>query len=130
MLQKDLLTIKDADLQATSFGKSRGDEPKQQALLDERLDGSMLPCYKTGFNDLWIQWTYTIDLDREIFSVDNGGHFKLNRIPRDVWIEALAIDSDNKSLILASPCAIRFTRQLDPPVRRARSQRKEPLCSI
>lgn len=27
-------------------------------------------------NDLFIEWTYVIDLDRIILTVDNGAHFK------------------------------------------------------
>lgn len=98
VLQKELLTIKNADLQATYFGQNC--EYRQQALLDERLDGSILPCYRTGLNDLLIEWTYTIDLDREIFSIDNGCHFKLNKIPKYTWAEALALDNDERRLIL------------------------------
>ena len=95
-----MLCIKNADLQAASFGQRRDDELRQQALLDERLDDSMLPCYRTALNDLYIEWTYTIDLDREVFSIDNGAHFKLNKIPRDDWIEALALDDNNGRLVL------------------------------
>ena len=99
MLWKEVLSIKDADLQATSRGQRRYDEPRQRALLDERLDDSMVPCYRPGFNDLYIEWTYTIDLDREVFSIDNGGHFKLNKIP-GAWIEALGLDHNSGRLIL------------------------------
>lgn len=101
VLQKELLTIKNTDLQATYFGQNRNyHESRQEALLDERLDGSMLPCYRTSLNDFNIEWTYTIDLDREIFSIDSGCHFKLNKIPKDTWAEALALDHDYRRLIL------------------------------
>lgn len=101
VLQKEVLTIKDADVQATYFGQNRDyHESRQKALLDERLDESMPPCYRTGLNDLYIEWTYTIDLDREIFSIDNGCHFKLNKIPKETWAEALAFDNDGRRLIL------------------------------
>src|SRR5579862_9327851 len=40
-----------------------------------------------------IDWTYVIDLDREIFSVNRGVHYKLYSIPREgVWEEALGVD--------------------------------------
>ncbi|SLM38110.1 F-box domain [Lasallia pustulata] len=102
VLRKEVLSIKDADLQAKSRGPRRYDEPRQQALLDERLDASMVPCYRTGFNDLYIEWTYTIDLDREVFSINNGVHFKLNKIPEDDWDKAVGFDSDSGRFILPS----------------------------
>lgn len=39
--------------------------------------------------DLFIEWTYTVDLDRELFSVNMKTHFKLNNIPRDKWIDGV-----------------------------------------
>ena len=38
-----------------------------------------------------LDWVYTFDLEKEIFTVNNGAHFELDKIPRnDTWIEALA----------------------------------------
>ena len=99
MLEKEVLSIKNADLQATSKSQRHDDEPRQQALLDERLDESMLPCYRPGFNDLFIEWMYTVDLDREIFSIDSVCHFKLNKIPKDDWIGVIAYDDDGGKFI-------------------------------
>ena len=48
-----------------------------------------LPSYMPVFNDRDIQWVYVIYLNREIFSVDHGTHFKLGNIPRHGWIDAL-----------------------------------------
>ena len=42
-------------------------------------------------NSLFIEWTYTIDLDREAFTVDSLAHFRLSNIPED-WIEYLGHD--------------------------------------
>lgn len=47
------------------------------------------PSWMVPLNDVWIEWVYIIDLDREIFSVNNGAHFKLGQIPHINWIEAL-----------------------------------------
>ena len=70
-----------------------------QTAFDERLDGP--PSYEPGFNDLWIEWTYTIDLDQEVFSVDNGAHFHLNRIPKnDGWVKALFCDDRGNRFLL------------------------------
>ncbi|KAL8825489.1 MAG: hypothetical protein Q9191_004387 [Dirinaria sp. TL-2023a] len=48
------------------------------------------PSWMVPLNDIWIEWVYILDLDREIFSVNNGAHFKLDRIPHVDWIAALA----------------------------------------
>ena len=59
-------------------------------LLDHMRD-EYHPIFFAPLNDLWIEWVYTFDLEKEIFTVDNGAHFKLDKIPRnDTWIEALA----------------------------------------
>lgn len=40
-----------------------------------------------------LEWTYTIDLDREVLSVDTSAHFKLSKIPRtNAWVKYLALD--------------------------------------
>ena len=48
-----------------------------------------LPSYMPVFNNRNVEWVFVIDLDREIFSVDNGAHFQLEIIPRCGWIDAL-----------------------------------------
>ena len=48
------------------------------------------PKFTVPLNDIYIEWVYIIDLDREIFSVNNGAHFKLDRIAHVDWIGALA----------------------------------------
>lgn len=47
------------------------------------------PDFEPAFNDLWISWIYTIDLDNEVFTVNNGIHVHLNRIPHLDWINAI-----------------------------------------
>ena len=59
-----------------------------------------LPSYMPVFNDLFIEWVYVIDLDREIFSVDHGAHFPLGNIPRHGWIEALDKIYNGQRLVL------------------------------
>ena len=49
-----------------------------------------LPNFSPAFNDLLIEWVYTIDLDNEVFTIDNGAHLHLNKIHGFEWIEALA----------------------------------------
>ena len=47
-------------------------------------------------NDLWIEWVYVIDLDNELFSVDNWIFFNLWDIPRDRWTQAFGCNEDRK----------------------------------
>lgn len=45
-----------------------------------------LPSYMPVFNDPDIKWVYVIDLDREIFSVDHGAHFRLREYTK-TWMD-------------------------------------------
>lgn len=64
--------------------------------FDERLQCGT-PPYSTGFNDLWIEFTYTFDLDLEVFSIDSSAHYRLSRIPRNGdWIQTLSIINDKR----------------------------------
>ncbi|KAI9782560.1 MAG: hypothetical protein M1839_004804 [Geoglossum umbratile] len=103
ILEEQILTVSDADLKACADlpHKLPGQEeegqyrpPKRDVLINEKLEyvPSVLP---DAGNDLFIEWVYTIDLDREVFSVDNGAHFHLDKIPRDdAWIKAVAKDAN------------------------------------
>ena len=58
------------------------------------------PTWLVPLNDTWIEWVYVIDLDREVFSVNNGAHFKLNEIAKIVWMQALADGALGDKLVL------------------------------
>ena len=58
-----------------------------------------LPSYMPVFNDQ-AKWVYVIDLDREIFTVDHGAHFRLGSIPRHGWIDALDKTYNEHRLVL------------------------------
>ena len=64
------------------------------------VDELPLPSYRPIFNDLFIEWVYVVDLDREIFSVDHGAHLKMANIPRFGWIDALAKTANGRRLLL------------------------------
>lgn len=49
--------------------------------------------------DIMIEYSYVIDLDREIFTVNNGAYFTLDEIPRNSWIESLGFDHNSVALI-------------------------------
>ena len=59
-----------------------------------------LPSENPPEHDIFIEWTYIIDLDRMAFSVDNGAHFALDNIPRGPaskdWIQCVGLDCVKK----------------------------------
>ena len=63
--------------------------------IDDRLERApMLTMSIDHMNDLFIEYTYTVDLDREIFSVDDGAHFKLSNVPHGrEWIKYVGQNS-------------------------------------
>ena len=89
------------------------------AAFDDRLLRDAPPYHVLGFNDTIVKWTYTIDLDREIFSVNSAAHFHLNRIPRnEVWSQALFKDTYGSRFLLPQlvPAESVATLVLDPPI--------------
>lgn len=97
-LLQNLLCIQPRDLQALYSS-----EPSVNvwgAAFDERMEEN-LPSCAAGFNDLYIKWIYTIDLDLEVYSVDNGAHFELSRIPTNGGrIDALSWDHNGERIAL------------------------------
>ena len=59
-----------------------------------------LPDFKPALNDLYIEWVYTIDLDNEVFTIDNGAHIQLSWAPRVNWIPALAMGYYGDKILL------------------------------
>lgn len=115
-LLRELLTIQPEDM--CKLRSSERLSPVCHAAFDERLQEDAPPYYASGFNDLFIEWIYTIDLDQEVFSVDNGAHLHLNHIPRkDEWIEALFRDSEGNRFLLPQLVSAQSvaTLSLDPP---------------
>ena len=112
-LLNELLTIQPEDMRKLLSG-----EPHKAvfyAAFDERLPTNAPPGYTSSVkdDDSWIEWTYTIDLDREVFTVDDGAHFTLNKIP-GTWMEAL---SQDRRFLLPQlvPAESVATLALDPP---------------
>lgn len=60
------------------------------SLLDEQLTG--VPSFYPPRNDLFIEWIYTIDLDYQVFSVNNKFFFRLDEIPRSKFPRAVGKD--------------------------------------
>lgn len=115
LLQK-LLIIQPEDMH--QLHENEPYRPIFHAAFDDRLPQDAPPFYASGFGDGYIEWTYTIDLDREVFSVDSGAHFRLKHIPRnDEWIKALFLDTEGNRFLLPQllPADSIATLSLDPP---------------
>ena len=80
--------------------------------------GEVVPSFLVPLNDLYIEWVYVLDLDREIFTVNNGAHFKLDQIPHLDWIDALAVGElgDQIALPGAVPKDALANLVADPPI--------------
>ena len=68
-------------------------ESSEVNFKEERF--ALFPTIWPPPNTLFIEWTYTIDLDRELFSVDHEIHFPLSAIP-DTWIRELNFSRGRK----------------------------------
>jgi len=66
------------------------------------VDTAILPDFTPAFNDVFIEWVYTIDLDKEVFTIDNGAHIQLSQIRSTAWIDALAHGRYGDRLLLPS----------------------------
>lgn len=78
------VTAKDID-DLENEGETGADTPQPWGVATD-----VLPDFTPAFNDLYIEWIYTIDLDNEVFTIDNGAHVHLIRASDLSWIEALA----------------------------------------
>ena len=109
-----ILTIQPEDMY-----KLHLDEPQTHvihATFDELLQGDAPSYYQSEFDYTWFEWIYIINLDREIFSVNNGAHFRLNQIPAG-WSKALFTDDTGHIFLLPQlvPPESIATLALDPP---------------
>ncbi|KAL6712735.1 hypothetical protein ACLMJK_009673 [Lecanora helva] len=139
-LLQSFLCVSHEKLSALNPPQSSGGE--MRANFDELLQ-HLPPHYCLAPSDIWIEWTYTIDLDLEVFSVDSSAHFRLDRIANiPEWPKLLAKDCDSNRLALCregnaadlvvnsqsfSPDALQrrqllFTRVVTPRLRLAASQ--------
>ncbi|KAL8766572.1 MAG: hypothetical protein Q9194_006235 [Teloschistes cf. exilis] len=58
------------------------------------------PSCFVPLQDIHISRVYIIDLDREIFSVNNGAHFKLEQMPHIDWMRALDVGRFDEQILL------------------------------
>lgn len=66
-------------------------------ILDEAFDMRLedFPTFTPQFCNISIEYTYTFDLDLEVFSIDSSAHYRLEHIPRNgEWIDGLCQDEE------------------------------------
>ena len=93
---------------------------------------SLLPPL-TGSNNLWIEsteWIYTLDLDRQTFTVNNGAHFKLDQVPRIDWINSLADGRLGDKIALPGTVPIDAVTDLVVEQTSQSSETSELLCHL
>ncbi|KAI9675200.1 MAG: hypothetical protein M1829_003560 [Trizodia sp. TS-e1964] len=91
-LEAKVLTITEETLQA--YGTD-DQEFWMWKYLDDRLQELPSSMGNVGSN-LWIEWTYTIDLDLELFTVDSWLHFNLSSVPEHSFVRVLNNDYDSR----------------------------------
>ncbi|CAF9921505.1 MAG: hypothetical protein ALECFALPRED_001813 [Alectoria fallacina] len=101
---------------------SQGSEISSNKFSPWQLHGpdvDRFPSYVPWFNDTFNEWVYVVDLDREVFTVDHAVHFKLDKIPRHDWANALGFSDSGERILL--PCFVPeesitdLLLRLDPP---------------
>lgn len=70
ILEEEVLTLSESDLTEEPNRELK----RWQWALDERIE--ILPSVTAkAENDLFIEWTYTVDLDLEIFTINGEVHY-------------------------------------------------------
>ncbi|GAB1216313.1 hypothetical protein ATERTT37_005526 [Aspergillus terreus] len=65
--------------------------------VDDRLEFTPTQARISDVNFWCIEWIYTLDLDRELFGVDNSIYFQLSKVPHDdSWIKYLGEDKHGR----------------------------------
>ena len=113
-LLDEILTIRPEDMRKLLLNEPR--KAVFSAAFDDRLKDNAPPSYASAGHNSYIEWTYTIDLDREVFSVGDGAHFTLNKVP-GLWYKAFFEDRESNKFLLPQlvPAESVATSVLDPP---------------
>ena len=64
--------------------------------------GVGIPSWFPPIKKLWFQWVYIVDLDREVFTVNNCIHFKLEQAPHVNWTDGAVDGQWDREVLLAS----------------------------
>ena len=119
VLDEHVLLLSEDDLVGVSGSRHVTRERHQHwSTLDDRLMQVPSPLAIFDGTGFFIDYIYLIDLDREIFSINFGAHFKLDQIPRQgLWLKA--IEEDRYGIITISssicPSASIASPQFVPP---------------
>lgn len=101
-LESKVLTVTEGSITDSANTKNMSDKNKESEMwpawkeLSSELHELPTALCDVG-NDIMIEWIYTINLDFELFSVNNWIFFDLWDIPRDRWIQAFQCDEDQTS---------------------------------
>lgn len=90
-LLQTFLSIKPESLNNIETDKSRVE------ILDEAFDARLeeFPTFKPQFLISQGEYTYTFDLDLEVFSIDSSAHYWLQHVPRNrEWIKGICRDEE------------------------------------
>jgi hypothetical protein len=109
-LDSKVLTVSEDRIQDLLVNKETGHEKYNESEAQptwKEIDSELeeLPtalCNRA--NDLMIEWVYIIDLDNELFSVNNWIFFDLSDIPRNRWIQAFENDDEGRSVFSFEIC--------------------------
>lgn len=98
-----------------------------------------MPSLLLRILDMDIRWSYIINLDQEMFTVNWGAHFKLSKIPREnyLWLEALREDDFGRQTMSTDTCPaesigdpIRYSDWDTKSLSQYRCKFKDFSCSI
>ena len=85
------------------WGSGDRPEPSWKSIDSEGLQE--LPSYLCGSDsNVFSEWTYTVDLDRQVFGINNWIWFRLDKIPRDSWILGFEYNEDGDSEFSFEEC--------------------------
>ncbi|KAJ7726276.1 hypothetical protein DFH07DRAFT_896622 [Mycena maculata] len=89
---------------------------KEKGILENK-DINPMYTQTAPTNDLWIEWMYELDLDREIFLVDSHPLFDLRNMPStpELFVECIGFDSYGHRACSASTPIQHIYNWMSPP---------------
>jgi hypothetical protein len=85
------------DFQSVTYS-AKSEALQHYQLVNDRLEER--PSVFSGHGiDLWVEWMYILDLDRELFSMSSQIeqiHFRMDNIPRHEWITVFEKEQDEE----------------------------------
>ncbi|KAL3464734.1 hypothetical protein BJX64DRAFT_89178 [Aspergillus heterothallicus] len=102
-LEEQILPVCPDFLQAGGISSHKERYFRSYLALDDRLEQLPSRAMKDWIRDTWIEWTYTTDLDRELFIVDQSVFFELIKLPHYAdWHKYLVKDSSGRRVLASS----------------------------